>query len=162
MAAASGDISSLEIVEANADHIDEVAALFDAYRVFYQQPSDMEGSRAFVLERLRKGDSVIYLAKANVDGSVATLGFAQLYPTHSSVSMKRLWILNDLYVDERGRQRGIARALVDRARQLAIDTQAKGLILETAIDNHPAQALYDAYGFVKDTEFYRYSLDVKG
>jgi ribosomal protein S18 acetylase RimI-like enzyme len=153
-------IKQLQILEAGEEHIDEVAALFDAYRVFYKQPSDPAGARLFVLDRIREKDSVVYLARGELDGAVVPLGFAQLYPSHSSVSMKRLWILNDLYVDVKGRKRGVGRALVDRARQLAIDTQAKGLILETAIDNAPAQALYDSYGFVRDTEFCSYELDV--
>ena len=148
------------VERANDTHIDDVTKLFDAYRVFYQQPSDPAAARAFVDARLQKKDSVIFLASAELDGKRVALGFTQLYPAYSSVSMKRLWILNDLYVDKRARHQGIARALIDRAKQLAWDTEAKGLILETAIDNHEAQALYDSYGFEKDTEFFRYNLDV--
>lgn len=148
------------IIEAGPNDVGDVALLFDAYRVFYDQQSDLAGARAFVGERVQKGDSVIYLARSKTDKERTPLGFVQLYPSYSSVSMRRLWVLNDLFIDERGRQRGVGRALMDRALQLAHETGAKGLILETAIDNHPARALYESYGFVKDTEFYRYSLDV--
>lgn len=147
-----------DIAQADERHTDAVAVLFDAYRVFYEQPSNPAAARAFVEDRIRLGDSVIYLALSKTGNQ--PLGFTQLYPAYSSVSMKRLWILNDLYVDQDGRRTGVARALIDRARQLAIDTLAKGLILETAIDNRIAQALYDSTGFVRDTEFYRYCLDV--
>lgn len=153
-------INNLDIIEANQNYIEEMARLFDAYRVFYGQPSSPDRARSFILERMRNDDAVVYLARGDIEGEVSALGFVQLYPTFSSVSMKPLWILNDLYVTERGRKHGVGRALIDRARRLAVDTNAKGLILETAIDNAPAQALYDSYGFVKDTEFCRYGLDV--
>lgn len=157
MAAAA---AAVVVVEAREPDADDVARLFDAYRVFYGRSSDHPATRAFILERMRKRDSVIYLARGEVGGRTIALGFTQLYPTYSSVSMKRLWILNDLYVAPPGRRRGVARALIDSARKLAVDTQAKGLVLETAIDNLTAQALYDSYGFVKETEFFQYYLDV--
>jgi ribosomal protein S18 acetylase RimI-like enzyme len=147
-----------DIVRAGVEHLEEVATLFDDYRVFYRQPPDAPGAKKFIGERLQQGDSVIFLALAR---SVrAPLGLTQLYPSFSSVSMKRLWILNDLYVAAQGRRQGIARALIERARLLAGETGAKGLILETAIDNTPARRLYDSCGFTKDIEFDRYALDV--
>ncbi len=149
-----------DILRAGVEHLEEVAALFDDYRVFYKRPPDAPGATKFIGERLRQNDSVIFFARARSEGARALLGFTQLYPSFSSVSMKRLWILNDLYVAAQGRRQGIARALIERARQLAEETGAKGLILETAIDNVPARGLYDACGFIKDTEFDRYALDV--
>ena len=148
------------VVRAGTEHTQQVADLFDDYRVFYGRPSDVNAARMFVAERLAKKDSIIYLAHTRSGGAKIPLGFTQLYPSFSSVSMKRLWILNDLYVAAEGRRQGVGRALIDHARQLAVETGAKGLILETAIDNTSAQALYDSYGFVRDTEFHRYALDV--
>ena len=148
----------MNVIEAGPQHIDDMVRLFDAYRVFYEQPSDTSAARAFLEERMNKNDSVIYMAVGQSDGKA--LGFTQLYPSHSSVSMKRLWILNDLYVVPESRQKGVARSLIDRARQLAIDTNAKGIIIETAVDNDAAQRLYDKYGFVRDAEFHRYFLSV--
>ena len=88
------------------------------------------------------------------------LGFTQLYPSFSSVSTKRLWILNDLFVSDEARRFGVARALMEKARIFAIETDAKGLILETALDNEPAQALYESLGYTRDDEYYRYLLNV--
>ncbi|MFQ5510842.1 MAG: GNAT family N-acetyltransferase [Candidatus Krumholzibacteriia bacterium] len=150
--------NGLDVVRAGVEHLDQVSGLFDQYRAFYRRASDADGVKGFIEERLRAKDSVIYLALGRPENT--PLGFTQLYPSFSSVSMKPLWILNDLYVATRGRRQGIARALIDRARRLAVDTGAKGLILETAIDNTPAQTLYERYGFVRDTEFYRYALDL--
>lgn len=151
-------MNDINIVEAGLEHVDRVAALFDGYRVFYEQKSDPTAARAFVGERLSQGDSVIFLA---LDPSnERPLGFTQLYPTFSSVSMKRQWILNDLYVAAAGRRRGVGRALMERARRYATETGAKGLVLETAVDNRAAQALYEQCGWERDVEFYRYGLRV--
>ena len=136
--------------------IEDVAPLFDAYRVFYEQVSDPRAARAFVAERIQNDQSVIFLAHCEDKPA----GFTQLYPTFSSVSLKPLWILNDLYVEKVWRQRGVAKALVEYAKRFAIHEGAKGLILETAITNTEAQKLYEATGWTRDTEFYRYFLNV--
>ena len=149
----------MRIIRASSEHIEVVAALFDQYRQFYRQPSEPAKAREFIAARIEKDESVIYLAVED-GGDVRALGFIQLYPAFSSVSIKRLWILNDLYVSSGARKRGVARALMERARQLAVETGAKGLVLQTAADNHPAQALYESLGYKRDEEFYGYFLSV--
>ncbi len=72
--------------------------------------------------------------------------------------MKRLWLLNDLYVHEDYRKQGVGEALMKSAEELAIETKAKGLALETHSENYSAQKLYDKTGYIKDNEFYRYFL----
>ena len=106
------------VIQAGPEHLEGVAALFDAYRVFYRQASDIEGARRFISARLSRGESKIFLAISG-DGAEAPLGFVQLFPSFSSVSMKDLWILNDLFVAPEGRRQGVGRALMERARQLA-------------------------------------------
>jgi ribosomal protein S18 acetylase RimI-like enzyme len=151
-------MNEIKIIEAGLAHLDEVVALFDDYRVFYEQESNRRGAREFIEARMKQGESVIFLAIDEADGR--PLGFTQLYPTYSSVSMKPQWILNDLYVDAAGRRRGVGWALMERAREHAIETGAKGLVLETAVDNTPAQRLYEQCGWERDEEFYRYALRV--
>lgn len=146
-------LTPITIIRAYPEHADLIAPLFDGYRQFYGQGSDIEAGRRFVLERLKNDESVIFLALSGVEG----VGFTQLFPAFSSVSMKRLWILNDLFVSPAARRRGVARMLLEQARQLAIETQSKGLVLETAIDN-PAQRVYESLGWQRDTGFYHYSL----
>jgi GNAT superfamily N-acetyltransferase len=148
--------SEIKIVRVGLEHLDLVASLFDLYRQFYRQVPDLAGAREFIRERLERSESVIFLA---LEGDRA-LGFTQLYPLFSSVSMRRLWILNDLYVTAETRQHGVGRALLDRAREFALETGAKGLELATATDNLPAQRLYEKTGWQKDLEFFHYSLNV--
>jgi len=143
------------VKRAGPGDLDAVAPLFDAYRQFYGQRSDLAAARAFLAERLARGESVIFVAVAS-EGEA--LGFAQLYPSFSSVSLRRLWILNDLFVGPGVRRGGVGRRLLERAREWAIETEAKGLILATAVTNTAAQALYESCGWRRDDEFQHYHL----
>jgi ribosomal protein S18 acetylase RimI-like enzyme len=146
-----------QILQATMAELETIIPLFDAYRVFYQQASDLTVARTFLTERLRHQDSVIFLA---VDRNSNGIGFVQLYPSFSSVSAKHLWILNDLFVAESARRQGIAKHLMNRAREFAVETNAKGLFLETAHDNFNGQSLYESLGYQKNSEFY-YFLDLQ-
>lgn len=148
--------AGVTVIEAKAQDLDEVAALFDAYRVFYRQTSDVPAARAFLAERLKRRDSVVLLARHN--GS--PVGFIQLYPSFSSVSMQRIWILNDLYVAPGGRRAGAGRKLMNHARALATATGAIRLELTTENNNTIAQALYRSCGYVRDDVFYKFILTV--
>jgi GNAT superfamily N-acetyltransferase len=139
-------------VRAELDDLDALVPLLDGYRRFYRQSSDLAGARAFMADRIKRGDSVIFLAV--VDGAI--VGFTQLYPLFSSVSMKRLWMLNDLFVAPDGRKSGAGRALLERAERWARETGAKGLTLSTEITNLAARRLYEACGWTKDEEFVHY------
>jgi GNAT superfamily N-acetyltransferase len=139
-------------VRAELDDLDALIPLFDAYRRFYGQDSDLPGARAFLADRFKRGESVIFLAV--VDGAI--VGFTQLYPSFSSVSMKRLWVLNDLFVTPDARKSGAGRALLERAERWAAETGAKGLTLSTQVTNLGAQRLYEACGWTKDDEFLHY------
>jgi GNAT superfamily N-acetyltransferase len=139
-------------VRAELDDLDALVPLFDAYRRFYGQTSDLAGARAFLADRFKRGESVIFLAV--VDGAI--VGFTQLYPSFSSVSMKRLWVLNDLFVTPDARKSGAGRALLERAERWAAETGAKGLTLSTQITNLTAQRLYEACGWTRDDEFIHY------
>jgi ribosomal protein S18 acetylase RimI-like enzyme len=149
----------IAIVRATIEDVPLIAPLFDGYRQFYQQPSNLEGARHFLTERLEEKSSVIFLAlRTDEKGEQQPCGFTQLYPSFSSVSMKRLWILNDLFVAPEARRLGVSRALLERARTFAAETQAQGLTLSTAVDNYTAQALYESAGWKRDEEFYAYHL----
>lgn len=148
------------IVVSRATHgdLDALVPLFDAYRVFYRQPSDPDAARAFLDARLQHDESVVFIARGN---GVPT-GFTQLYPAFSSVAARRVWILNDLFVAPAARKRGVARALMDAARIFAASTGAVRITLETARDNRAAQALYESLGYGRDDGMFAYSLTLDG
>jgi GNAT superfamily N-acetyltransferase len=134
--------------------LENLVPLFDAYRVFYRAASDPEGARRFLGARLSAGDSRIFLA---FHGREAT-GFTQLYPYFSSVSMRRIWIFNDLFVVPEARQTGTGKALMAAAEAFARADGAKGLTLATQSGNLTAQNLYVRMGYRKDEEFFHYAL----
>jgi ribosomal protein S18 acetylase RimI-like enzyme len=146
------------VTQATLDDLDDLVALFDGYRVFYKRVSDPAVAREFLHERLALRESVIFLAR---DSNGDPLGFTQLYPCFSSVSARRLWILNDLFIAEPARGRGVARSLMDRAKRHAFQTGALRLVLQTAQDNAPAQALYESLGYVRSDGMYEYSLELE-
>jgi ribosomal protein S18 acetylase RimI-like enzyme len=147
---------------AAAVDVDRVAALFDAYRQFYGAESDVAAARTFLADRLARDESVVLVALASHDGGDPDLaGFAQLYRSFSSVSLGRIVILNDLYVDPAWRRSGVARRLVDEATAWATRSGAIRLELATQHTNRSARALYDALGFVADTEFAHLSLALR-
>jgi ribosomal protein S18 acetylase RimI-like enzyme len=144
----------MEIFIAQLEHLREVAKLFDRYRSFYQQPSDLDAAIKFLQERFKKNDSIIFIARDNGQA----IGFTQLYPSFSSVSMKRIWIVNDLFVSENYRQQGVAKLLMSAAENFGRDTRAARMILSTQITNVAAQNLYESLGYQKDRDFYHYEL----
>lgn len=146
----------MQIRQATPADLDLVAPLFDGYRQFYHNPADPIVAREFIADRLGLQDSVIFLAER--DG--AGLGFVQLYPVFSSAGTRpgRLWLLNDLFVAPAGRRLGVGRALMERATAHARATGATGLFLQTARDNHEAQALYRSLGYRRDDLYLVYEL----
>lgn len=150
---------SLEVVTATMGDLSLLVPLFDGYRLFYRQASDPEGARRFLAAHLAHGTSVIFLAVCTIaEGERSACGFTQLYPSFSSVSLKPLWILNDLFVAPDARRMGVGRALLSCARTFAASTGARGLTLKTAVDNTSAQALYEESGWQRDEQFYSYNL----
>jgi GNAT superfamily N-acetyltransferase len=147
---------SPDLVAVKACRPRRIAPLFDAYRQFYGQPPDFEGARQFLAERLGRGESVIFA----VIEDRRPLGFTQLYPSFSSVSMKPIWIPNDLFVAEDARGRGIGAQLLRAARDHALRTGAARIVLATAVTNTKAQALYERDGWQRDLAFLHYEYEL--
>ncbi|WP_144549101.1 GNAT family N-acetyltransferase [Peribacillus simplex] len=145
----------MSIQKATLHELESLTELFDLYRVFYEQASDPGRSREFLRERLTNGESVVFMAYA--EGN--PIGFVQLYPSFSSVSMMRSWVLNDLFVKESARKKGFGEELLNAAITFARETGAKGVSLETGKDNVNAQKLYEKIGFVRESNhFYFFSI----
>ena len=135
--------------------LDALATLFDAYRQFYGQPSDVAAGREWLRTRLRFGESRVLIARRGGEA----VGFVQLYPMFSSVRMARTWILNDLFVLPATRRQGVARQLLDTAAEFARKDGAAAIQLETARDNTAARATYRDAGWHEDnSQWYSLSL----
>jgi GNAT superfamily N-acetyltransferase len=141
----------IRIIQATKIQIDELLPLFDQYRIFYKQASDLTGARDFLMHRFLNNESVIFMAVEDGIG----VGFTQLYKSFSSVSMQGIYILNDLFVANTHRNRGVGAKLLQKAQQYCLENECKGLALETAVDN-PAQHLYERMGWEKDSQCFHY------
>jgi GNAT superfamily N-acetyltransferase len=147
----------VKIEQATINHLEKLPFLFDQYRVFYKKPSDIAGARKFLQARMETNESVVFVSFN--DANVMT-GFTQLYPLFSSTRMKRLWLLNDLFVDSNYRGQGFSIALIEKAKELCKETGACGLMLETAKTNDIGNNLYPKTGFRLDEDHNYYSWDV--
>lgn len=145
----------MKVREAVLSDVDDVAVLFDQYRGFYKKGSDLALAKYFIEERIGKKESIIFVAE-NDNGEI--VGFAQLYPTFSSVSAKRAYIFNDLFVDQDYRKKGAATALINASTNFCRNQAAAYLMLETGQDNLAAQALYEKHGFEQENDFLVYAI----
>lgn len=143
----------MQVLKATILHLDELVPMFDDYRVSYKMDSNIKGANQFMTERLQKQDSEIYIA---VSENKEIAGFIQLYPTYSSLRMRRAWTLNDIYVKVAFRGEGVARLLVDRAKELAVYSRSAGLLVETQKTNVVANQMYPKLGFQMYRSFNSY------
>lgn len=140
------------VCRAGIDDLDEALELFEEYREFQGQPRDRAAARAFLQARFEHGDSIVFIARR----ADAPMGFAQVYPSHSSVALARVFILNDLFVRASGRLHGVASRLLAAVEAHAWSLGAARLTLNVARDNVEAQALYEARGWRRDQQFHMY------
>ena len=146
---------SMEIVQANPGHLDEVARLFDLYRQFYECEPDLTLARSFIGARMENNESTIFVALEGDRG----VGFVQLYDSFCSVEAIRICILYDLFVDQGARKGGVGEALMERAKQYALDIGAGRIDLLTAHTNLAGQRLYEKLGYrLTNEDFHAYSL----
>lgn len=150
----SRSFSASEVIvrQAVLSDLDAAAELFDQYRRFQGQPADRAAATAFLRERFDHGESTVFLAI----GSGTAVGFAQVYPIFSSVSLARVFVLNDLFVTQAGRRKGVASRLLDAVENHAWSLGASRVSLNVARSNEQGQALYEARGWTRDEQFHMY------
>ena len=148
----------MRIVQATLEHLDLLTPLFIKYREFYGELPFRDSSRKFLETRLKRKESVIYLALADDEDKL--LGYCQLFPSYSSLSLKRVWILNDIFVAEDARRMLVADRLLQTAKQMAKETNAVRMRVATSVSNEVAQKTYESIGFREDTRFKNYTLEL--
>ena len=143
----------MKIIKATIENLDQLLPLFEEYRKFYKQLPNSDVARKFLSDRFNKNDSILFIAFNNDEKAI---GFIQLYPTFSSVTMQQTYILNDLYVVPNMRGNKVGENLLNHAKQFAIKKNCKGLTLETDFDN-PAQKLYERLDWKKNENVLHYT-----
>lgn len=143
--------------KATLNELSELSIMFDEYRQFYGKKSDIEAAKSFLKARIERNESEVFYTK-NKEGIMT--GFVQLYPIFSSTRMRRMWLLNDLYVHKDFQGKGYSVALIERAKQLGKETNACSLFLETEKTNTIGNTLYTKMGFEQNTacNFYELAL----
>ena len=141
---------------ATSDDANIIGEVFDLYRIFYNQVSNVSVAQQYIFERLKKNESTIFFVEENG----ICLGFTQLYPTFDSVNVRKKIVLYDLFVREEHRRRGIAESLMNTAKEYAFQNNFGSIELSTNKTNLPGQTPYESLGYVRDNEFYSYDLEI--
>lgn len=145
-------MSAVSVRQAVLSDLDELARLFGEYRAFQGKSPEPERELAFLRARFDHGESVVFLAS----DAASPVGFGQLYPIYSSVSLARVFVLNDLFVRQAGRRKGVASRLLAEIEAYAWAMGAARITLNVARDNLPGQELYEARGWTQDDQFFMY------
>ena len=144
----------MQVREAKLSDLENLSDLFNSYRMFYGKKSDIKVANEFLRSRIENKDSKIFVCDLNNELS----GFVQLYPIFSSTRVSKYWLLNDLFVDIEKRGKGYSKLLIDRSKELVIESKACGMMLETEKSNDIGNMLYPSTGFKKNklSNFYEW------
>jgi len=150
-------MNTISVRQAALSDLEALELLFDGYRQFYGRSSDVPAAREFLKARFNHGESVLFIAFEDD----TPVGFTQLYPSFSSVSLARIFILNDLFVVESARRKSVATKLLSATVDFADAQGAVRVTLSTATSNATAQALYQSAGWQRDEQFFVYHYAIR-
>ncbi|WP_422748930.1 GNAT family N-acetyltransferase [Micromonospora sp. WMMD1219] len=122
---------------------DQVAALFDDYRVHYGQPSTPQITRSWLHDQIAQ-QRISVAAAVRAD---RVRGFITVTVTPASLMLGTSWSIRDLYVAPHHRRSGVANALLQHVIRNARAAGAHRVSLQTETDNIPALTLYTEIGF---------------
>lgn len=153
---------TIEVRKIDKTEYGQVVEIFNNYRIFYKQASNLELAQSYLKERLANNEAHIFMAFSKEEEQ--PLAFTLLYPKFSSVSAIKNWHIGDLYVNPQHRKLGIGNKLLETAINFARQENALFVSLNTALDNYGAQNLYESFGFEKREAtpgylYYHYNLD---
>jgi GNAT superfamily N-acetyltransferase len=125
--------------------------LWQAYLGFYRHDLP-EAVTDLTWQRFFDPDEPMHLLAAAEGRS--WLGFVTVITHRSTWASRHYCYLEDLYVAEEARGRGVARALIEGVADLAREQGAERLYWMTDKTNHTAQALYNK--IAKESDFMQY------
>jgi GNAT superfamily N-acetyltransferase len=147
--------AEIEIAQVSAAEFERLLPLIAAYQRFYEvEEIDEERNRTFFHRFLAPSDDGMLLGARDGD---EILGYACLYWHFSSTQAVETVLMNDLFVSEATRGRGVGRALIEASAAVARERGAAHLEWSTAPDNLTAQRLYDSTG-AERSEWVSYKL----
>jgi ribosomal protein S18 acetylase RimI-like enzyme len=114
-------------------------------RRFFTTDDPQGGYKWFLGTQMKNADVVLLVAE--LDGEIAGYLYGSLEERDWARLVDAHGAINDVYVDERYRRRGVARALVNGGVAALEEKGAKRVLLSSAWPNTEAQALFEACGF---------------
>ena len=147
----------VEIAPVAAAEFERLLPLIAAYQRFYEVEDVDDGRNRFFFRRFLAPSDDGLLLGAHEDGNLT--GYACLYWHFSSLKARESVLMNDLFVVEGGRGRGVGRALIEASAAVARERGAAHLEWATAPDNATAQRLYDSTG-AERSEWVEYELQL--
>jgi GNAT superfamily N-acetyltransferase len=149
-------VPDVDVRPISAQEIDAALPLIAGYQTFYGAKPDTERNRRFFSRFLHPSQEGLLLG-AWVDGTL--VGFATLYWFFSSTKAAESVLMNDLFVQEGTRGKGIGRALIQRALDEARRRGSAHLEWFTAPDNARAQRLYDSVPGAAQSTWLAYEIE---
>jgi len=139
------------IEEVTHETLNEVLPLIGKYQEFYEVTViNDEKNKCFFSQFIGSDNGVLHLYRS--EGKA--VGFTTIYNGFSSTRAETVAILNDLYVSQSYRGKGIGKELVDHAFNVAKERGYSRLQWLTAQDNVKAQELYNSLGANKSSWFF--------
>jgi GNAT superfamily N-acetyltransferase len=149
--------AEVEIAPVAAEEFEQLLPLIAAYQRFYAvEEIDTERNRSFFRRFLAPSEDGLLLGAHSESRLV---GYTCLYWHFSSLEATECVLMNDLYVDEPARGRGVGQALIEATAEVAREREVPFVEWSTAPDNETAQRLYDSTG-AERTEWFSYELRV--
>jgi GNAT superfamily N-acetyltransferase len=145
-------MSKLTIRQATIQDLPHIVPIFDSYRDYFNQQKDPVLVEHFLFEKFEHRESVIYIAQQQDE----VIGFAQLYPLFSSLTLQRVWLLNDFFIAEEFRGSGVGTQLFMSVKEFTLLTKSKGIELSVEHTNKKAWTFWEKQGFKQDEEFRYY------
>lgn len=144
--------TDLIIRQANIQDLPYIVPIFDSYREYFKQQRNPAEVEAFLFDKFEHMESVIFIAEQDSE----VIGFAQLYPIFSSLTLQRVWLLNDFFISEGFRHSGFGKQLFAKVKEFSLLTKAKGIELSVEHINEKAWGFWESQGFKLDEEFRYY------
>ncbi|WHZ03859.1 GNAT family N-acetyltransferase [Neobacillus sp. YX16] len=140
------------IRQATIQDLHRIVPIFDSYRKYFGQKKDPDMVEEFLFDRFEHLESVIFIAEQQDE----VIGFAQLYPVFSSLTLQRVWLLNDFFIAEEFRGSGVGSQLFTAVKEFTLLTKSKGIELSVEHTNKKAWSFWEKQGFKQDEEFRYY------
>jgi len=138
--------------------MDQFVTVVDEYRNFCGFNVSPEATKAFFETLHKEKKATTFIAVSKEDD---VMGFVNLYPSYSTLSLRKIWILNDLGVSSKYRRLGVAQALIKKSIEFAKASDAIRIELKTEKTNCNAQTLYSQMGFQADQNNIYYRVPVE-